>query len=127
GAAARARLAGLRRAFAGDVARLEAMSPLRVLARGYAIATDASGRAVRDHADVAPGDRIEVRVHSGALAATVIATAAPGEPLPGEGGGGAPPPRRRAAPARRRPRAGAPAEQLGLSLDDGRGGRGADG
>jgi exodeoxyribonuclease VII large subunit len=75
-------LATLRQGFANDVARLSAMSPLRVLARGYAIATDASGRAVRDHREVEPGDAIAVRVHHGALLARVVATAGPGEPLP---------------------------------------------
>jgi exodeoxyribonuclease VII large subunit len=102
-----------------------------VLSRGYAIATDAAGRAIREHGDVAPGDRVEVRVHRGALLATVVATAAPGEGFPGEGGGGPPPGRgqppgrgRAPAPARRR-RAGAPAAQLGLDLD--RDGQGTDG
>lgn len=126
GAAARAELAAMRRRFEGNVAGLSAMSPLRVLARGYAIATDASGRAIRAHGDVAPGDRIEVRVDRGAILATVVATAAPGEGLPGDGGGGTPPGRRRAAaPARRRRGDAAGAEQLGLDL--GRARRAADG
>jgi exodeoxyribonuclease VII large subunit len=74
GAAARRQLEGMRRRFTSDVARLEELSPLSVLARGYAIATDDAGRAVRRAGDVAVGDRIAVRVHEGSLLATVIAT-----------------------------------------------------
>lgn len=118
GAAARLHLEELRASFAGDVARLSALSPLQVLARGYAIATEASGRAILDARSVAPGDRIDVRVHEGALRATVTAVAGPGEPLDdppapsGAGGAG----RRRAGgvPRRRAPRGAA--EQLGLGL-----------
>jgi exodeoxyribonuclease VII large subunit len=43
-------------------ARLDAMSPLKVLARGYAIATREDGRAVRDAGDVSPGQSISLRV-----------------------------------------------------------------
>ncbi len=58
-------------------ARLDAMSPLKVLGRGYAIATRADdGRAVRDAREVAPGDRVRVRVASGAFVADVV------EPVP---------------------------------------------
>jgi hypothetical protein len=49
------------------------MSPLKVLARGYAIATRASdARAVRDATEVAPGDRVRVRVAGGAFDADVV-------------------------------------------------------
>ncbi|EYF05252.1 exodeoxyribonuclease VII large subunit [Chondromyces apiculatus] len=84
GAATRRYVRGLRGRFAEDVARLSAMSPLSVLARGYAITTDASGRAILDARTVAAGERIVVRVHEGSLRATVTASAGPGEPL-GEG------------------------------------------
>ncbi len=53
-------------------ARLDAMSPLKVLARGYAIATDARGHALRAATDVRPGDRVEVRLHRGHLEAEVV-------------------------------------------------------
>ncbi len=46
----------LSRAAAG----LESLSPLKVLGRGYAIAFDAGGRALRAAGDVAPGARISV-------------------------------------------------------------------
>jgi exodeoxyribonuclease VII large subunit len=53
-------------------ARLDAMSPLKVLGRGYAIATREGGLAIRDARDVKPGDRIEVRVASGQIEADVV-------------------------------------------------------
>jgi exodeoxyribonuclease VII large subunit len=46
-------------------ASLDALSPLGVLQRGYAIAQDASGRLVRDAASVAPGDSLSVRLAKG--------------------------------------------------------------
>lgn len=74
-AAARARHGGL-------VGRLDALSPLRVLARGYAVALDAdAGRALFDARDVAPGDRVDVRLHQGRLETRVEAVRAdPDEP-----------------------------------------------
>ena len=52
-------------------ARLEMLSPLSVLARGYAIATNAEGRAIRSAAEVRVGDEVRVRVHEGELATRV--------------------------------------------------------
>ena len=52
--------------------RLDALSPLAVLSRGYAIATDERGRAVRSAQEVKPGQRLEVRVHDGAIRAQVV-------------------------------------------------------
>lgn len=52
------------------VAGLDAMSPLRVLARGYAIATH-EGVAVRDASEVKDGDLVSVRVHEGRFDAIV--------------------------------------------------------
>ena len=46
---------------------LDALSPLAVLQRGYAIAQDASGKPVRDAASVSPGDQVRVRVAKGSL------------------------------------------------------------
>ena len=49
-------------------ARLEAMSPLAVLARGYAVTWNADRTAiVRRATDVAPGDRVRVTLHEGEL------------------------------------------------------------
>jgi exodeoxyribonuclease VII large subunit len=65
--AMRRRLEQLSRKHAANVARLDALSPLSVLSRGYAIATTTEGRVVMDARTVAPGDAIEVRVHHGKL------------------------------------------------------------
>ena len=48
-------------------ASLDALSPLGVLQRGYAIAQDASGKLVRDAATVKPGDEVTVRLAKGKL------------------------------------------------------------
>ena len=80
--AVRASLEKRRSAFANAGARLDALSPLKVLSRGYAIAVTAEGRAVRSADDVRPGDRIHVRVEHARIEADV-ASASPlprGEP-----------------------------------------------
>jgi len=48
-------------------ASLDALSPLGVLQRGYAIAQDASGKLVRDASAVSPGDELTVRLAKGKL------------------------------------------------------------
>ncbi len=53
-------------------AALEAMSPLAVLGRGYAIAFK-DGKVVRDAAALAPGDKIRVRLMRGQVETTVDA------------------------------------------------------
>ena len=52
-------------------ASLDALSPLKVLSRGYAIALDAEGRAVKDARGVAVGERLTVKLNSGALGCRV--------------------------------------------------------
>jgi exodeoxyribonuclease VII large subunit len=70
--AAQERHVARQRARLADAAtRLDGLSPLAVLGRGYAIATDAGGRAVRDAAAVAPGDAVSVRVARGRFGARV--------------------------------------------------------
>jgi exodeoxyribonuclease VII large subunit len=56
-----------RQQFGFSVAALEALSPLKVLERGYAIAQDASGKIVRDGAAISVGDELRVRLWKGAL------------------------------------------------------------
>lgn len=57
-----------RRAQLGELAaRLGSLSPLSVLARGYAIALRSDGRALLRAQDVQPGDRIQLRLHEGQL------------------------------------------------------------
>ncbi|MGE3958779.1 MAG: exodeoxyribonuclease VII large subunit [Vicinamibacterales bacterium] len=82
-ATADARLAAgiLRRRTAADarlrdrVARLDALSPLAVLGRGYAVAWNAGRtRALRRAADVVVGDRIHVRLAAGELECDVRKT-----------------------------------------------------
>jgi exodeoxyribonuclease VII large subunit len=65
-------LAERRRALAHDAGSLDALSPLAVLGRGYAIATTPSGKAIRDAREVSPGDPLDLRVHSGRIRATVV-------------------------------------------------------
>jgi exodeoxyribonuclease VII large subunit len=48
-------------------ASLDALSPLGVLQRGYAIAQDASGKLVRDASAVSRGDELSVRLAKGRL------------------------------------------------------------
>ncbi|MGH7280040.1 MAG: exodeoxyribonuclease VII large subunit, partial [Polyangiaceae bacterium] len=52
--------------------RLDAMSPLKVLARGYAVTTGKDGRAVIDAGTLREGDRVTVRVHEGSFTASVL-------------------------------------------------------
>ena len=51
--------------------QIEERSPLRVLERGYAIATDASGVVLRDAAQVAIGDSVRLQLHRGRLTTEV--------------------------------------------------------
>jgi len=53
---------------------LQAISPLAVLGRGYAIALDEEGNAVRDARGLAVGDRVTVRLARGAIDAEVKGT-----------------------------------------------------
>ena len=53
-------------------AKLDGLSPLAVLSRGYALVWHADGsRLVHDSTDVNVGDPLRVRLHVGTLAATV--------------------------------------------------------
>jgi exodeoxyribonuclease VII large subunit len=51
-------------------ARLESVSPLAVLQRGYAVVSDASGRPLTSAAKVAPGARLNLRFADGEVGAT---------------------------------------------------------
>ncbi len=53
------------------VARLDAMSPLKVLTRGYALAETGEGELVRSVRQVTPGDSITIRLSDGAVTADV--------------------------------------------------------
>jgi len=61
-----------RASYAELCAQLDALSPLRVLERGYAIALhESTGRAVRSQSEVKEGDRLRVRVFDGEFGAKV--------------------------------------------------------
>jgi exodeoxyribonuclease VII large subunit len=71
-AAIRRRMDLDRRRLSEAATRLDALSPLAVLGRGYALARrESDGRIVRAAADVALGDRIELRLASGQIGAEV--------------------------------------------------------
>jgi exodeoxyribonuclease VII large subunit len=57
-------------------ASLEALSPLRVLARGYAIAFGPDGKALTNARDVVLGENIGIHLHRGSLSAQVIEVSA---------------------------------------------------
>jgi exodeoxyribonuclease VII large subunit len=62
-----------RAALVGHARALDALSPLKVLDRGYAIATRRDdGRAIRDASEAPPGTRLEVRVSRGRFTAEVV-------------------------------------------------------
>ena len=46
---------------------LEALSPLKVLSRGFSVATDASGNILRDAAAVETGDLVHIRMEHGGI------------------------------------------------------------
>jgi exodeoxyribonuclease VII large subunit len=70
--AIRRRLEQARRRFGESAARLDALSPLGVLGRGFALVRRADdGRIVRSARDVRPADRLDVRLGEGRLAARV--------------------------------------------------------
>lgn len=60
---------GPRSRFAELVGKLDALSPLSVLTRGYAIVVGPNGRAITSASDVATGDRLAIRFASGSLVA----------------------------------------------------------
>jgi exodeoxyribonuclease VII large subunit len=56
-----------RKLFAVAVGKLHSLSPLAVLARGYAIAFDSEGRIIKRAADVHKGERLRLRVADGEM------------------------------------------------------------
>ena len=57
--------------FIALTSKLDAMSPLKVLTRGYALVRTAEGEVLRSVRQVEPGDRIVVSLSDGALTAAV--------------------------------------------------------
>ena len=65
-------VAGARQRFVAQVSKLDAMSPLKVLTRGYAMVAKEDGTIVRSVTDVKPKEPIAVRVSDGTIVASVI-------------------------------------------------------
>ncbi len=57
--------------------KLQALSPLQTLARGYSITTDGNGHAIVDAASLKPGQQVHTRLHHGAFSSQVLATDIP--------------------------------------------------
>ncbi len=70
--AAENRVAAARRAEIALAAKLDALSPLKVLARGYSLATDDAGVVIRNAVQVAAGDSIHLRLEKGSLDCQVL-------------------------------------------------------
>lgn len=66
-AAADRLFAAHRQQFAQTAAALDAMSPLKVLARGYSVATNENGEIIRSISDAKDGDLLRLRVTDGLL------------------------------------------------------------
>ena len=61
-----------RQRFGQLASKLDALSPLKVLGRGYAIPRKADGGVVRSVTDVAPGDPLKLRVADGEISCQVV-------------------------------------------------------
>jgi exodeoxyribonuclease VII large subunit len=54
--------------------KLHALSPLATLGRGYAVVETDTGKPVRKSSEIAPGDRVRIRLHEGEADADIIET-----------------------------------------------------
>ena len=64
-------LARKRQSFAALAASLDAMSPLKVLGRGYAMAQNETGQILKSYRDVTAGEQVSVTLGEGGFTATV--------------------------------------------------------
>ena len=71
GAAAQRNLAGQKQRFIHLTAKLDALSPLKVLARGYSVVLTPDGRVVQRAAQVQIGEQVDIKLHQGSLTASV--------------------------------------------------------
>ena len=79
-AAARERILSARNVqFAASVSKLDAMSPLKVLSRGYAMALTQDGTVLRSVKQVTKGAEISIMVGDGTVAASVLSTKETGD------------------------------------------------
>lgn len=70
-AAQNGNLSRVRQRFVNYAAKLDAMSPLKVLSRGYAMTTNEDGKVVRSVSQIAAGEQVQVVLSDGTLQATV--------------------------------------------------------
>lgn len=61
-----------KQAYIALVSKLDAMSPLKVLTRGYAVTRKETGEIIRSIRQAELGERISIRVSDGSLSATVM-------------------------------------------------------
>jgi exodeoxyribonuclease VII large subunit len=73
----RAYLAGHRSRVERFAAEINALSPVRILERGYALVFDSQGSLVKDAAQLAPGQEVSARLAHGSFTAEVKKTEAP--------------------------------------------------
>lgn len=71
------KLTHLKQQLAQQANILNAVSPLSTLERGYSILTDNRGQAVKSANAVKPGDKLNARLHEGALVCEVVETQEP--------------------------------------------------
>ena len=71
GAAAQQNLAGQKQRFIHLTAKLDALSPLKVLARGYSVVLTSDGRVVQRAGQVQIGDQVDIKLHQGSFTASV--------------------------------------------------------
>ena len=72
-AAAQRNFTGQKQRFVRLTAKLDALSPLKVLSRGYSLVIDADGHVVQRAEQVTIGDRVDIKLHQGSLSASVTA------------------------------------------------------
>ena len=68
---ANAEIARKQKTFTALAASLDAMSPLKVLGRGYAVARDEQGKILKSWRETAPGSRVSVTLGEGGFTAVV--------------------------------------------------------
>ena len=66
------RIAAARREFVRCAAALDALSPMKVLTRGYAVAQTADGAVLRSVSGVLPGEEVSVTLSDGVLECSVL-------------------------------------------------------
>jgi exodeoxyribonuclease VII large subunit len=64
-------IAGKRQSLITEMKRIDALSPLNVLMRGYSIVTDSRGKAILDAENVHIGSKIGIKLHKGKILAEV--------------------------------------------------------